>query len=291
MKKHKKRIGMFFMCALVGLSAVSAVAQDDLEEADDIEAEMEFIDIEAEMEKDKTGTNPINFTFDARVYHEYQWLNTEGDGDQNITTFEFRAPLGEGKWQYRMKMRYQDLEADLNDDGFDDLDESGMGDMDIRFLTVPYLNIEKKAAFAYGLEMFLPTASEDALGSGAWVMGPQLFGVFFDVFGMFDLIAPGYQHRFSIDEDSGRDNVHQSVFDLFVLKMSKNKQRWFLNQSTLVVDYENDIEFMQVDLEFGMMLDKFFGTKGHSAYIRPGFGIGSDRPQDASVEIGYKVVW
>lgn len=40
---------------------------------------------------DQTGTNPINFTFDARLYNEYQWLNTEGDGNQNITTFEYRC--------------------------------------------------------------------------------------------------------------------------------------------------------------------------------------------------------
>ena len=25
---------------------------------------------------DKTGTNPINFTHDVRLYNEYQWLNT-----------------------------------------------------------------------------------------------------------------------------------------------------------------------------------------------------------------------
>ncbi len=273
---------MFLVGVLVGLSAVSAVAQDDMEEA---------VDIEAEMEKDKTGTNPINFTFDARVYNEFQWLNTDGDGDQNITTFEFRAPLGDGKRQYRMKMRFQDLEADLNDDGIDDLDESGMGDMDIRFLKVPYVNTEKMMAFAYGLEMFLPTASEDALGSGAWVMGPQLFGVFFKVLGMIDLVAPGYQHRFSIDEDDGRDDVHQSVIDLFLLKMSKDKQQWVLNQSTLVLDWENNTEFMQVDLEFGTMLDALLEAKGHSCYLRPGFGIGADRFQDASIEAGYKVVW
>lgn len=28
---------------------------------------------------DKTGTNPINFTHDLRLYNEYIWLNTQGD--------------------------------------------------------------------------------------------------------------------------------------------------------------------------------------------------------------------
>ena len=55
-------------------------------------------DAQSDMKADKTGTNPINFTYDARIYNEFQWLNTEGDGNQNITTLEFRAPILDGKW-------------------------------------------------------------------------------------------------------------------------------------------------------------------------------------------------
>jgi hypothetical protein len=29
---------------------------------------------------------------------------------------------------------------------------------------------------------------------------------------------------------------------------------------------------------------------GHSFYIRPSVGVGSDRPTDGSIEIGYKIV-
>jgi hypothetical protein len=49
--------------------------------------------------KDSTGTNPVNFSRDIRVYTEYSELNTEGDGSQNLTTLEFRTPFAEGKWQ------------------------------------------------------------------------------------------------------------------------------------------------------------------------------------------------
>jgi hypothetical protein len=249
-------------------------------------------DAQSAMQADKTGTNPINFTFDARLYNEYQWLNTEGDGNQNITTFEFRAPLLDGKLQFRVKARYLDISADLNDDGTDDLDDSGFGDTDIRFLTVPYLDMAKKMAIAVGLEVFLDTASEDVLGSGATSLGPQVFAVFFKPFGgLFDLMAPAYQHKFSIDEDDGRSDVHQGFFDVFFLKMSKDKQRWALVNPTGVLDYENDTEFLLVDVEVGTMLDKVFGTKGHSVYLRPGIQIGADRPADGSVEFGYKIIW
>lgn len=41
-----------------------------------------------QIKKDKTGTSPINFQRDLRVYSEYSWPNTEGDGIQNVTTVE-----------------------------------------------------------------------------------------------------------------------------------------------------------------------------------------------------------
>lgn len=262
---------------LMAIGSVDALAGDDVKSA---------------MQADKTGTNPINFTFDARIYNEYQWLNTEGDGNQNITTLEFRAPFLDGKWQFRARARYADISADLNDDGSDDLNDSGAGDTDFRFLTVPYLDMAKKRALAFGLEVFLDTASKDSLGSGATSLGPQVFAVFFKPFGgLIDLFAPAYQHKFSVDEDDGRSDVHQGLIDIFLLKMSADKQRWALLDPQIVLDYENDTEFMLIDLEIGTMLDRYLGTKGHSAYLRPSVGIGSDRPTDGSLEAGYKIIW
>jgi hypothetical protein len=267
---------------LAGILAIVTVAFDVAAEEDP----------QLDMKADKTGTNPINFTFDARIYNEYQWLNTDGDGNQNITTFEFRAPLLDGKLQFRVKARYLDISADLNDDGTDDLDDSGFGDTDIRFLIVPYMNMEKKFAIATGLEAFLDTAEEDSLGSGATSLGPQVFAVFFKPFGgLFDLISPAYQHKFSIEEDDGRSDIHQGLIDIYFLKMSSDKQRWVLLNPTGVLDYENNTEFLNIDVEAGTMLDKYFGTKGHSVYLRPGFQIGADRPVDGSLECGYKIIW
>ena len=241
---------------------------------------------------DKSGTNPINFTNDLRIYNEFIWLNTPGDGVQNMTTVEFRTPFADGKWQFRVRARALNFEADLNGDGLDDVDEFGTGDTDFRFLTVPYLNMKKKMAIAVGIEAVLDTASEAALGAGATSFGPQVFGVFFKPFGGFwDLIEPAYQHKFSVEEDRGRAQVHQGLIDLFFLKMAKDKQSWMLVDLQAVIDYENDKEFMLIDMEAGKMLDKYLGTKGHSVYVRPSVGIGSDRPTDGSIEIGYKIIW
>jgi hypothetical protein len=244
------------------------------------------------MKGDKTGTNPINFTNDIRLYNEFLWLNTEGDGEQNITTFEFRTPFADGKWQFRARARYASIEADINGDGIDELNDNGFGDFDFRFLTVPILEMKKKFALAVGFETFLPTATEDSLGSGALSVGPQVFAVFFAPFGIKGtLVAPAYQHKFSLDEDEGRRDVHQGLIDIFILWISSDRQYWVLGDPQIVLDYEENKEFMITDMEAGIMLDRYLGTKGHSAYLRPSIVVGGDRPTDGSIEVGYKIIW
>jgi hypothetical protein len=268
---------VFAALMIIALAATGVQAQDDAK---------------ADTKADKTGTNPINFTNDLRVYNEYLFLNTAGDGNQNITTVEFRTPFADGKWQFRARVRGASIKADTNNDGVDNWDDSGFGDFDFRFLTVPIINMKKKFALAVGFETSLPTATEDLLGSGALSFGPQIFGVFFAPFGIKGtLIAPAYQHKFSVDEDDGRSKVHQGLIDIFLLWGSSDKQYWALVDPQIILDYENDTEFMIIDLEAGMMLDKYFGTKGHSAYLRPSFGVGGDRSTDGSIEVGYKVIW
>ena len=239
-------------------------------------------------ETDKTGTNPVNFQRDIRLYNEYLWLNTAGDGTQNLTTLEFRTPFAGGKWQFRTRARYNIIEADLNDDGNDDLDESGFGDLDMRFLTVPILDLPNRQAWAFGLELFFDTASEDALGSGATSLGPQAFYVKFLKNGLF---APGLQYKFSVDEDTGRDEIDQFLIDLNYLRMAEDKQSWFFTDPQIVIDNENNTEFGIVDIEFGWMMTKWRPEmKGHSFYIRPSFGVGADRLTNGSIEVGYKIV-
>ncbi|MDX2481965.1 MAG: hypothetical protein QNK24_16710 [Desulfuromusa sp.] len=244
-------------------------------------------DQEQSQQQDKTGTNPVNFTKDIRVYSEYSWLNTAGDGNQSLTTTEFRTPFADGKWQWRVRARFNALKADLNDDDVEEIDESGFGDIDMRFLTVPYLDMAKQQAVAVGLEVFLDTASEDALGSGTTSLGPQVFYVKFLPTGLF---APALQYKFSVDEATGRNETDQILIDLNYLRMAKDKQSWFFVDPQIIIDNEAETEYSIVDFEFGVMMSKWTDLQGHSLYIRPSVGVGADRPVDYSVEVGYKIV-
>jgi hypothetical protein len=267
-----------------GLYSSIALAQDGI---DDGPTEGEVDKIKEVFKADKTGTNPLNFTYDARLYNEYRWLNTEGDGSQNLVTGEFRAPFAGGKWQVRAKVRRVDLKADFNNDGFDDVDDGGMGDTDIRVMTIPYLSMEKKLGVATGVEFFLDTASEDSLGTGATSLAPFVFLGLFNPIGPGSIFVPGYQHTFSVDEATGRDKVHTGLIDMFLVKTWQKNKYWGYVDPQIIFDYEDNTEFMLFEIQAGMML----GRAGHSIWTMPSFGVGTDRPYDYSLEIGYKVVW
>jgi hypothetical protein len=60
------------------------------------------------------------------------------------------------------------------------VNEGGFGDTDIRLMTIPYISMKTKMGVATGVEFFLDTASEDALGAGATSVAPFVFVGFFN---------------------------------------------------------------------------------------------------------------
>ena len=279
------KFSLFFLivAAVFCLTAPGARAQED-----------DLAKSQATNKKDKTGTNPINFQRDVRIYNEYLWLNTAGDGNQNLTTFEFRTPFANGKWQFRTRIPYSWKAADTDNDGKDDIDDSGLGDINFRLMTIPYF--KGANAFAVALEVFLDTASEDNLGAGTTSLAPVIFfGRFFrGGFGPWQkggLFAPGLQYKFSVDEDDGRADTEQAIIDINFLLQAEDGQSWLFAEPQIVFDLENHAEFAIIDIEFGWMMTKWFANMtGQSFYLRPTFTVGTDRLADYGIEVGYKYI-
>ena len=74
---------------------------------------------------------------------------------------------------------------------------------------------------------------------------------------------------------------------MFLVKTWQQNKYWGYVDPQIVLDYVSHEEFMLLEIQGGMML----GSGGSSAYLMPSFGIGTDRPYDFSLEIGYKIVW
>ena len=245
---------------------------------------------QAEEEKDNTGTNPINFTNDLRVYYDFSKSDDNVNVKSGTATVEYRTPFADGKWQFRIKMPYVWKEGDSTGNGVDNIDDNGIGNVNIRFLNVPILKMEKKFALAVGLEVFFDTANDPKIGGSSILLGPQVFAVFFKPLGGGDLIAPAYQHIISV----GGKDANRTQLDVFYLYSSALKGtkigeyiNWAMVNPQAVIDYENDNDtHINVDFEVGKMI-----SSSQSLYFRPGVGVGGDRLFDWSTEIGWKMIW
>jgi len=252
-------------------------------------------------EEDNTGTNPINFTYDARFYMEMAKLNQD-NASMLTNTFEFRAPLGRtldnlgvgrgifgdlgSRFALRGKFRTQTLTVEEPGNTFGNTTVSGIGDMDLRFLAIPYA--AGKFGIATGVEAYLPTASNDALGTGRFTVVPQIFFGFFNLMGENSIFAPGYLYAFDVAGDDDRNPVRQHKIDAYFVWLLAGMKNWLIINPQFAFDTENDKSIYLVDLEFGFMVPQLPGA---STYLRPGVGYGDDKAFRWNFEYGFKFIW
>lgn len=255
-------------------------------------------------EEDNTGTNPVNFTYDARFITEVAEFE-DGGGSLLTNTFEFRWPLGRNvanltgkgkgslfydmgnRLSMRVRARYQHLSVDTpGASPFDTSEVSGIGDFDARVLGLAYTG--KKLIVAAGLEAFFDTASNDALGSGKTSLGPQVFAVFPGVLGGRSLFAPGYQYVFDVAGDDAEPDISRSQIDLYLVWMLAKGKNWLIVDPQAILDHETEKELGTIEAEWGFMIAPSVGASG---YLRPGIGIGADKPYSWNTEVGLKFVW
>ena len=254
-------------------------------------------------QEDNTGTNPVNFTYDARFITEMAEL--DGGGSLLTNTFELRWPLGRNvanlqgaeagslfrdmgsQFGARIRARYQGLS--VNTPGavpFGTSEVSGIGDLDARVLYLAYAS--SNLIVATGLEAFFDTASNDALGSGKTSLAPQVFIIFPGILGGRSLFAPGLQYVFDIAGNDNRDDIRRTQLDLYFVWLLANGKYWLIVDPQVVFDHEADKQLALIETEYGFMIAPSVGA---STYVRPGVGIGADKPYSWNLEVGLKFVW
>ena len=281
---YLKILSFIFLVAI----ATTAFAQE--EEA----AKKEEAPKEEEAKEDNTGTNPVNFTYDFRIVQEMQQFKDNG-GSQNKSYLEFRAPMGRdianvtgteagalvdmgSTWAVRLRGYYNTV--NFNDAA--NTTVSGIGDFDARILTVAHAT--SKFVIAPGLEAFFNTSSNDLIGSGSTILAPVVFFGWFNALGKNSIAAPGIQHHFSV----GGNKVNRTVLDLYYVKILSKGKNWLVVNPQPIFDWYNKTQYMVVDIEWGMMIVPKSGISGS---VRPGFGIGKDRPFNYNFEFALRMVW
>ncbi len=230
-------------------------------------------------EEDNTGTNPVNFTYDFSMAMEVQSL--EGDNSYTRTAFGYSIPLSK-----TASARFRGYKVDLSlGSGSSASTTTGFGDMDARLLWVPL--VSQKQALAFGLEATFNTASQSILGTGKTTLGPQAFLAFFNPFGLKgSILAPAYQYVFDVGGDESRAEISRSAIDLYFVLVAPNKKRWGTINATAVIDHEKDVEYGTIKVNAGQLM-----VGPISSFIKPGIGIGADRPYEWNIEFGFKFIW
>ena len=112
--------------------------------------------------------------------------------------------------------------------------------------------------------------------------------VFPGILGGKSLFAPGYQYVFDVAGDDSRPDVSRSQIDLYLVWLFGKGKNWLIVDPQVVFDHETRKEPALIEAEWGFMIAPSVGA---STYLRPGVGIGPDKPYSWNIEVGLKFVW
>jgi hypothetical protein len=246
---------------------------------------------------DKTGTNPLNLQRTFQIANEFDAL---GHAQINYMRFRYTEAFDSGKMSLRVEAplvyahaAFAAPSSDGSDDGGDapvtqDVDESrfGLGDITLKYSYVPY--VSAKGGLLSSLEFSGPSATNDVLGAGKWVLAPTIvYGIFLPGSTIF---APAYKQSVGFGGDGNRANINSGTLDFYLVKKFDRGRQWVTIDPTYLLNYQSGkYSGGTLRIQYGRLLGKV-GNAVMSGYIKPGIGIGQDRPSDWSCEIGITLI-
>lgn len=158
----------------------------------------------------------------------------------------------------------------------------GLGDV---LLSAQAVHSVHRFDWGVRLETFLPTASNDALGTGKWVMSPSVFAVY--PFNPAFFIAAGYKQYFSAAGDGGRDDVNYGRVRMVISYMDQ-RNWWVTFEPQYYMDYKHTGQAELIwEGEAGV-----FVNEGTALYIKPGTHVaGNWKTRDWSLNVGFKILY
>jgi hypothetical protein len=237
-------------------------------------------EIKVILKKDKSGTNPANLRRTFLLTNEY--TNSPGKGYVNIINFKYTQPF-KGRFLYSVKIPI--VSSDSGEDT-----TSGLGDIDMNFGWRAYMTrgkgpLLKAFVLMVGNEFTFDTATDRSLGSGKYLLAPNLTSVF--IFPKGVIFAPSFKHSFSFAGQDDREDINRSALDLYFVLRNIAKKYWVLLDPAIIVDHEHDTRVsMTTKITYGRML-----SENLSCFVRPGLPIGGNKTMDWGIDAGLKYIW
>jgi hypothetical protein len=158
--------------------------------------------------------------------------------------------------------------------------------MTFKFSGVPY--VSRRGGVLASLELDAPTASSAALGTGKWVLAPSIaYGIFLPGNCIF---APAYKQSDSFAGNANRSDINAGNLDFYFVSRFDHGRQWAILDPTYILNYEaGRYGGASLRVTYGRMFGKV-GDAVLSGYVKPGIGIGADRPYNWSLEMGVSLV-
>ncbi len=231
---------------------------------------------ETERTADKSGTNPTtlsrSFTIgtDFRSLPNGRWFNN--------ATARFTQPFNDS----RMAIAFKAPVPSTNLTGGT---LTGFGDVSAKWNWVAYL--DRRQGLLFSTEITAPTASEKVFGSGRWIAAPGITYAYF--LSPEWIIAPALVHSESFAGDTLRARVSRTDFDFYTVYKPKGLNWWLTSDVTVGYDHVARTTPATWKVALGTSLGKIDDAVVNLS-IRPGVGIGRDRPANWSLEVSLAVV-
>jgi len=225
--------------------------------------------------KDTSGTNPTLLLRSVNLSNEYSELQS-GHYLNNLS-LKYTEPFMDGKMS--LKLNVPALWTDAGPGA------SGFGDISLKWTWVA--SVAKTDGWVINAELFAPTG-DDFFTGDQWVAAPGITYVRF--LSPEIIVAPAYVHSLGFAGNERAADVNAGTVDLYVVYRPQGKLWWLTADLTASINYENTNQTpMSFELSYGRKLGKLGGSTVNG-FLRPGIGIGEDRPYDWSIQAGISII-
>jgi hypothetical protein len=227
-------------------------------------------------EVDKSGTNPAKITRSFTIGTDFRAL-TNGKWFNN-PTLKFNQPFNNDTMGVVLKLPAPSTNL-LGGT------RTGLGDISAKWNWVAYL--DRQQGIVVSAEITAPTAAEDVFGSGKWVVAP---GITYALFLSPEwILAPALVHSASFAGERNRADISRTDFDFYTVYKPKGQNWWLTSDITIGYDHLTRAKPASWKVALGTSIGKI-GDSAVNLSIRPGIGIGRDRPADWTLEVALSVI-
>jgi len=236
--------------------------------------------VEANVEGNKTGTDPRDFSLKWIPFYRYTELEN-GLVQQDLTAF------GTVPFSRKLGMFYEVPLAQYRD--FSDVagappgsDTIGVGDVDLKFL----LSVGDN--WLFGTDFVFPTGTDEALSGNALLFAP-IVGVVFDM-PLYGFFAALNLYFFDVYKEHSAPKTSRYVGRFFYMQPLTKPGPWWggfflLPEFQPIYDFEAEDFSAWIGVEVGKVL-----PAGKIAYVKPGWGIDNSEAtdRDFTTEVGFR---